>query len=134
MRSGKGGDVGLEGGDQHWIKEEDLDPDIGVESADLGINLDALDNSKLRRVSRSKWGGVHMLRTGKRSSLGNSQGWSWDLLRSLSSTGGRGRRGGRRSWFGGGHMLRSGKRSSWTPREHDDYDDDNENEEEFDVE
>ena len=127
MRSGKRGDTSWQDDrDQGWTPEEEEvmeeDPDIGEESADLGINLDALDNSKLRRVSRSgvgrnKWGGVHMLRTGKRSSQasGTGQGWGSDFLRSLRSRAGLSRRGGRRSWFGGGHMLRSGKRSSWGP-------------------
>ena len=122
MRSGKRGDPSWqEDRDQEWTPEEEehMAPDIGEESADLGINLDALDNSKLRRVSRSgvgrnKWGGVHMLRTGKRSSQAG-QGWGSDFLRSLRSRSGVSRRGGRRSMFGGGHMLRSGKRSSWGP-------------------
>ena len=128
MRSGKRGDPAWQNSKvQEWAPEneedmiKDLVPDIGDESADLGIDLDALDNSKLRRVSRSrnKWGGVHMLRTGKRSGQepvsGEGQSWARNFMRSLRSTAGLARRGGRKSWFGGGHMLRSGKRSSWGP-------------------
>ena len=126
MRSGKRGGAGQQDDDdQYQIPEEeedfgsvvDMDPDTGVESADLGIDLEALDNSRLRRVSRSgdKWGGVHMLRTGKRSYQAPNTGardyWVWKFLRSLRNVSGLSRRGGRRSWFGGGHMMRSGKRS-----------------------
>ena len=128
MRSGKRGDAGQQDDDdQYQFPEEDLEsvlergPDIEGESADLGIDLEALDNSRLRRVSRSgdKWGGVHMLRTGKRSSHVPNTGagglWGWKFLRSLRNVSGLSRRGGRRSLFGGGHMMRSGKRSSWRP-------------------
>ena len=131
MRSGKRGDAGQQDDDdQYQIPEEeedfgsvvDMDPDTGGESADLGIDLEALDNSRLRRVSRSgdKWGGVHMLRTGKRSSshdpdTGAGGFWGWNFMRSLRNVSGLSRRGGRRSLFGGGHMMRSGKRSSWRP-------------------
>ena len=124
MRSGKRADPGWQdGGDQDLIADDDvegMEPDVGVESADMGIDLDPLDNSKLRRVSRSprrQWGGIHMLRTGKRSGQGAGGGNSWgiDFMRTLRSRAGLSRRGGRRSWFGGGHMMRSGKRSSWGP-------------------
>ena len=129
MRSGKRGDAGQQDDDvQYQIPEDeedfgsvvDMNPDTGVERADLGIHLEALDNSRLRRVSRSgdKWGGVHMLRTGKRSSsqvpdAEDGGFWGWKFLRSLRNVSGLSRRGGRRSLFGGGHMMRSGKRSSW---------------------
>ena len=131
MRSGKRGDAGQQDDeDQYQIPEEeedfrsnlDVNPYTGGESADVGIDLEALDNSRLRRVSRSgdKWGGLHMLRTGKRSSnrfpdSGARGFWGWKFLRSLRNVSGLSRRGGRRSLFGGGHMMRSGKRSSWTP-------------------
>ena len=123
MRSGKREDPGIQDTELwNWNPDEPFisvveDPDIGEESADLGIDLEALDNSKLRRVTRS----VHrpsmyhpLRRTGKRSSQAMVPGSSWgqNFLRSLRS---RSERGGRRSWFGGGHMMRSGKRSSWGP-------------------
>ena len=125
MRSGKRGDPGIpDTEDWNWTPEEAfvsavaMDPGIEEESADLGIDLEALDNSKLRRITRSgaprdQWGGVHMLRTGKRSNqaAGSRQIWAKNFLRSLRNRSGDGRR----SRFGGGHMMRSGKRSSWGP-------------------
>ena len=77
-------------GSGHLVPDESL---VGVvdETAHRGIDSEGLDNSKLRRVTRS-----------------GQQSWTQNFLRSL-----RNRSGGRRSWFGGGHMMRSGKRSSW---------------------
>merc|ERR1712098_5899 len=106
MRSGKRSFQDSDS-DGHWIQDSHLPqdgvdnevPDIGDESADLGIDLEALDNSELRRVTRS-------------GSVGQ-QTWTQRFLRSLRDRSGLSRRGGRRSWFGGGHMMRSGKRSSW---------------------
>ena len=120
MRSGKRGDPGFQD-TEDWNGTPnvvDTDPEIGGESADLGIDLEALDNSKLRRVTRSgaprdQWGGVHMLRTSKRSNqaAGSRQIWAKNFLRSLRNRSGVGGR----SRFGGGHMMRSGKRSRWGP-------------------
>ena len=120
MRSGKRGDPGFQD-TEDWNGTPnvvDTDPEIGGESADLGIDLEALDDSKLRRVTRSgvlsdRWGGVHMLRTGKRSNqvTGSKQTWGQNFMRSLRNRSG----GRRRSLFGGGHMMRSGKRSIWGP-------------------
>ena len=95
MRSGKRADPGWHD-DQDLIIDDDvkdIEPDVGVKSANMGIDLDPLDNSKLRRVSRSarrKWGGIHMLRTGKRSGQGAGGGSSWgmDFMRTLRSRAG----------------------------------------------
>ena len=121
MRSGKRSDPA-------WEDEEDdvdnIEPYDGKEVADT----DPVENPKLRRVSRAggrnRWGGVHMLRTGKRSGqgAGTGAGWGENFLRTLRGRAGLARRGGRRSWFGGGHMMRSGKRSSWGPCGPDDDD------------
>ena len=77
-----------------------------------GVVVDQEGPDNLYRVSRSgisrnSWGGVHMLRTGKRS--GQRQDWGQDFLRSLRNRTGLDRRGGKGSYFGGGHMMRSGK-------------------------
>ena len=58
-------------------------------------------------ITRNSWGGVHMLRTGKRS--GQRQDWGQDFLRSLRNRTGLNRRGMKGSYFGGSHMMRSGK-------------------------
>ena len=83
------------------IVAKDLDH-LGWESADLGINLDALDN-KLRRVSRS---GPEEIQPHPMNRIQNI--WGWDLLRKYPVA--KYKRG-RLAKFGGGHMLRSGKRS-----------------------
>ena len=116
MRSGKrGNSVIQDEEDQSWIPQKN---DESVEDMDPNTEVEISDVSQLRRVSRSeggntKWGGVHMLRTGKRSEeaaeTGSRQSWGWTLLRSLRS--------GRQSRFGGGHMMRSGKRGSWGPED-----------------
>ena len=98
MRSGKRSEENTGNGD--WVPDErSVDVGSGDEAADLGIDLEALDNTKLRRVTRSGAAG--------------QQSWTQNFLRSLRNRSGLPRRGGRRSWFGGGHMMRSGKRSSW---------------------
>ena len=99
MRSGKRSFQDSDN-DGDLIPVDELGP-AGDESADLGIDLEALDNSKLRRVTRS--------------SSPNGQSWTHNFLETLRNKPGIARRGGRRSWFGGGHMMRSGKRSSWGP-------------------
>ena len=134
MRSGKRSDPS-------WEEEEEsedvdnMEPYDGKEVADT----DPVENPKLRRVSRSggrnRWGGVHMLRTGKRSGQGAGTepgagtGWGANFLRTLRGRAGLARRGGRRSWFGGSHMMRSGKRSSWGPcgPDEDDIEEDDDN-------
>ena len=130
MRSGKRSDPdppwqGEE--DQDIIPEFDVDAedlDNGEEVADMGIVLDPLRRVSRSGGSRNKWGGIHMLRTGKRSGqAGDGQSWGMDFLRTLRGRTGLARRGGRRSWFGGGHMMRSGKRSSWGPCGPDGVDD-----------
>ena len=98
MRSGKRSVQNT--GNGNWVPDErSADVGSGDETADLGIDLEALDNTKLRRVTRSGAAG--------------QQSWTQNFLRSLRNRSGLPRRGGRRSWFGGGHMMRSGKRSSW---------------------
>merc|ERR1712142_676395 len=121
MRSGKRSDPAWEDDDDSDLVPDIMESNEGKEFADA----DPVENPKLRRVSRSlgrnKWGGVHMLRTGKRSGqevgagAGTGAGWGANFLRTLRGRAGLARRGGRRSWFGGGHMMRSGKRSSWGP-------------------
>ena len=102
MRSGKRADM-------DWI--DDLDQDVavdensehlGLEDKDLGIDLNALDNNKLRRTSRSGFGRIKQ--QAQKQKMNRVQNiWGWDLL--IDKRAGLAK-------FGGGHMLRSGKRSS----------------------
>ena len=80
---------------------------LGQESAELGIDLDALDNFRLRRISKSDSVRIKkQVLASKMNRIQNS--WGWDLMRAkLAEKYKRGRL----ARFGGGHMLRSGKRS-----------------------
>ena len=87
---------------------DDLDQDEAVddnteylwlEDADLGMDLDTLDISKLRRISRSGLGRIKQ--QAQKQKMNRVQNiWGWDLLID------------KRAGLGGGHMLRSGKRGS----------------------
>merc|ERR1719508_227679 len=81
IRSGKRADVTWQDDETETSKEQQHTKNTdnhGQEIAELGIDLDALDNYRLRRIYRSdsgrikrgrlaRFGGGHMLRSGKRS-------------------------------------------------------------------
>ena len=96
MRSGKRSDDDYPGG----VVDHDDDYPAVVDHDGPG-NVYRVSRSG---ITRNSWGGVHMLRTGKRS--GQRQDWGQDFLRSLRNRTRLDRRG---SYFGGGHMMRSGK-------------------------
>ena len=104
-----GADHMMRSGKRH---DDDWYPGVVVDHGDdwypgVVVDQEGPDNhNRVRRsgISRNSWGGVHMLRTGKRS--GQRQDWGQDFLRSLRNRTGLDRRG---SYFGGGHMMRSGK-------------------------
>ena len=101
MRSGKRKHIDqiVDDEDQNDGVKDNLEH-LGWETADLGMDLDALDNCKLRRVSRSGLGGIKQ-QAQRMNRVQNI--WGWDLL--IDKRAGLFK-------FGGGHMHRSGKRSS----------------------
>ena len=91
-----------------WI--DDLDQDVavdensehlGLEDKDLGIDLNALDNNKLIRTSRSGFGRIKQ--QAQKQKMNRAQNiWDWNLL--LDKRAGH-------PQFRQGHNLWSGKRS-----------------------
>ena len=102
MRSCKRSDLDqIDDFDQDVAVHRNSEP-LGWEETELGIDLDGLDNSKLRRVSRSGFGRIKQ--QAQKQKMNRVQNiWGWDLL--IDKRAGLAK-------FGGGHMLRSGKRSS----------------------
>ena len=94
MRSSKRAGI-----DQTDVEDQDDGVEDNLKHLGWKMDLDAPDNYKLRRISRSGLGRIKQQAQKQKMNRGKNF-WGWDLLV------------GKRAGLGGRHMLRSGKRSS----------------------
>ena len=79
MRSSKTADIDQKDVEDQDNGVEDYLKHLGWETADLGMDLDALDNCKLRRISRS--GLSRVRQESQKQQMNRFQNfWGWDLL------------------------------------------------------
>ena len=101
MRSGKRADIDpIDHLDQN-VAVNDNSEHLWLENADLGMDLDGLGNSELRRISRSGLGRIRQ--QAQKQKMNRAQNiWGWNLL--LDKRAGH-------PQFRQGHNLWSGKRT-----------------------
>ena len=111
MRSSKRADIDQKDVEDQDNGVEDYLKHLGWETADLGMDLDALDNCKLRRISRSGLGRIKQ--KAQKQKMNRAQNiWGWNLL--VDNRAGL-------PQFRQGHNLWSGKRNFQDTLQHNSF-------------